>query len=105
MIKVSFRSTNMVDDVCDILETSLTNQMEIDQWLMEKVQTIKFDSMDFPHDLDSFYDCYFSSAQDDNDAYKIYHLLVRSLAGIKQVLFSVYIADNQMNQISEIGIL
>lgn len=105
MIKVSFRSTNTVDDVCDILETSLTNQMEIDQWLMEKVQTIKFDSMDFPHDLDSFYDCYFSSEQEDNDAHKIYHLLVCSLVGIKQVLFSVYIVDNRMNQISEIGIL
>lgn len=105
MIKVSFRSTNTVDDVCDILEIFLTNQMEIEQWLIEQVQTIEFDSMDFPHDLESFYDCYFNSEQEENDAYKIYHLLERSLADIKQVLFSVYIVDNWMNQISEIGIL
>lgn len=105
MIKVSFRSTNAVDDVCDILEISLTNQMEIENWLMKQVQTIKFDCMDFPHDLDAFYDCYFKSEQEENDAYKIYHLLERSLANIKQVLFSVYIVDNQMKQISEIGIL
>lgn len=105
MIKVSFRSTNATDDVCDILEMSLTNQMEIEQWLMEQVQTIKFDSMDFPHDLDAFYDCYFDSGREENDAYKIYHLLEHSLADIKQVLFSVYIVDNRMNQISEIGIL
>ena len=72
---------------------------------MEQVQTIKFDSMDFPHDLDAFYDCYFSSGQEENDACKIYHLLAHSLADIKQVLFSVSIVDNQMHQISEIGIL
>ena len=105
MIKVSFRSANAIDDVCDILEIALTNQMEIEQWLMEQVQTIKFDSMDFPHDLDTFYDCYFNSEQEENDACKIYHLLAHSLADIKQVLFSVSIVDNQMHQISEIGIL
>lgn len=104
MIKVSFRSTNAVDDVCNILEISLTNQMEIEQWLMEQVQTIKFDSMDFPHDLEAFYDCYFNSGQEEKDARKIYHLLERSLTDMRQVLFSVYIVDNQMNQINEIGI-
>lgn len=105
MIKVSFRSANAIDDVCDILEIVLTNQMEIEQWLIEQVQTIKFDSMDFPHDLDAFYDCYFNSEQEENDACKIYHLLAHSLADIKQVLFSVSIVDNQIHQISEIGIL
>lgn len=105
MIKVSFRSANAADDVCAILEISLTNQVEIEQWLMDQIQTIKFDSLDFPHDLDAFYDCYFNSGQEERDAYKIYHLLKRSLADMKQVLFSVSIVDNQMNQISEIGIL
>ena len=100
MVKVSFRSANAIDDVCDILEMALTNQTEI-----AVVQTIKFDSMDFPHDLDAFYDCYFSSGQEENDACKIYHLLAHSLADIKQVLFSVSIVDNQMHQISEIEIL
>ncbi|MDE6456868.1 MAG: hypothetical protein K2L38_13440 [Dysosmobacter sp.] len=104
MIKVSFRSANAADDICNILEISLTNQMEIEQWLMEQVQTIQFDSMDFPHDLEAFYDCYFNSGQEETDARKIYHLLERSLTDMKQVLFSVYIVDNQMNQINEIGI-
>lgn len=105
MIKVSFRSANAADDVCAILKSSFTNQTEIEQWLMDQIQTIKFDSMDFPHDLDAFYDCYFNSGQEERDARKIYHLLKRGLADMKQVVFSVYLVDNQMNQISEIGIL
>lgn len=102
MIKVSFRSTNAVDDVRKILENVLTNQTDIEKWLMEQVHTIEFDCMDFPHDLEAFYDCYFTSKQERQDANRIYRLLGCGLESIEQVLFSVYLVDEQMKQMVEI---
>lgn len=98
MIKVSFRSANTVDDVLEILE----NTTEIDKWLMEQVKTIELDCMDFPHDLEAFYDCYFTSKQERQDANRICRLLECSLKSIKQVLFSVSLVDEQMKHIAEI---
>lgn len=59
MIKVSFQSANGLDDVCTILENILTNQMNIEQWLVDKIKTIEFECMDYPHDLEAFFDCPF----------------------------------------------
>lgn len=98
MIKVSFRSADTVDDVLEILE----NTTEIDKWLMEQVKTIELDCMDFPHDLEAFYDCYFTSKQERQDANRICRLLECSLKSIKQVLFSVSLVDEQMKHIAEI---
>lgn len=102
MIKVSFRSVNATDDVCRILEDALTNQTEIEKWLTDQIQTIEFDCMDFPHDLEAFYDCYFSSSHEVRDAYHIFCLLKQGLANVKQVHFSVSIVDDQLKHIREI---
>ena len=68
MIKVSFCCVDTTLDVCKLLEENLTNHVEIEVWLEEQIRTVSFDCMDFPHDLDAYYDCYFQSEQEELDA-------------------------------------
>lgn len=104
MIKVSFCSANIADDVCHILESSLTHQVDVEEWLMEKVPSIRFYCMDFPHDLESFYDCYFESDEEEADAYRVYHLLKNNLEKIVQVDFHISIVDEHLQYIKEISV-
>ncbi|MDE7224976.1 MAG: hypothetical protein K2O34_14510 [Acetatifactor sp.] len=102
MIQVSFYSVNTAEDVCHILERDLTSSIDIEQWMMKKIPSIRFDCMDFPHDLESFYDCYFESDEEDADAYRIGHLLKDSLKRTKRVNFQVNIVDAQLKYIKKI---
>lgn len=74
MIKVSFYSA-MFNDVCNILENDITNQIDVEYWLMEKIPSINFSGMDYPHDLECYYDCYFESSTEEADAQSVYCLL------------------------------
>lgn len=104
MIQVSFYSVNTTDDVCHILENDLTNSINLEEWLMKKIPSIRFDCMDFPHDLESFYDCYFESDEEETDAYRICHLLNESLKKSVWVNFQVNIVDEHLEYIKKIEI-
>ncbi len=97
MIKVSFFSKNPSDDVCALLERDFTKNMCIEDWLIIKIPSLKFDCMDFPNDLPDRYDCYFTSGSEENDAIDVCRLLKESPVG-----FTVGIVDDNMNFIKEI---
>ena len=101
MIKVRLYSAG-ADDICEILESGLTNQKNVEEWIMEQFPTIQFDCMDFPYDLVCCYDCYFKSERENQDANELYHLLKHRLKGMEGVLFSVFLVDKQLNDIVEI---
>ena len=104
MIKVSFRSANAVDDVCHTLEEYLTDNAEIEEWLMKEIPSIYFHCMDYPSDLEAFYDCYFESSEDETDSYKIVRLLKEKIEGCVQVDYKVSIVDKYLDCIREIKI-
>ncbi len=78
----------------------MTNQMAIEKWLPEKVPTIEFECMDFPCDSEAFYDCYFLTQKESEDAHRIFSLLQKCLENMGQIKFSVDIVDNQLNPIN-----
>ena len=102
MIKISFNAKNTVDDICEILQNELTDKMNIEDWLIKEVHTLRFDCMDFPHDLESFYDCYFSSTNEEVDAYHLCFILKHRLKNIKSVQYSVCIVSKHLEFIKEI---
>ena len=104
MIQVSFYSIDTADDVCHILENNLTHSISIEEWLMKKIPSIRFDCMDFPHDMESFYDCYFESDKEEADAYRICHLLNDSLKKNVWVNYQVNIVDEHLEYIRKIEI-
>ena len=103
MIKVSFWSSS-ADDICELLENTFTGQTNIEDWLIQKVPSISFDCMDYPHDLDAFYDCFFTSRAEDTDANSIYRLLKEETKSIEWINFSVSIVDDKLNFIKEINV-
>ncbi|MDE6732378.1 MAG: hypothetical protein K2J77_05825 [Oscillospiraceae bacterium] len=103
MIKVSFWS-HSADDICELLESNLTSRMDIEDWLVQKIPSICFDCMDYPQDLESFYDCFFTSSSEDSDAKSIYRLLKEETEEIAEIYFSVSIVDNKLNFIKEINV-
>ena len=76
MIKVRFYTDDR--DVCSIMEENLTGGIEIEDWLMQRMDGISFDSMDYPCDMEFCYDCYFQSDADELKAREIYGLLETS---------------------------
>lgn len=72
--------------------------MDIKDWLSERVPTIGFDCMDFPHDSEAFYDCYFQSGDEETDASRLDRLLKQTAAGTKQIEFSVGIVDGSFRR-------
>ena len=93
MIKISFRSADAVSDVCRLLENNLTDHVEIELWLEERIRTLSFDCMDFPHDLDAFFDCYFQSEQEDLDARLLREMLSGKLSDCESIQFDVLLVD------------
>ncbi|MEG0368340.1 MAG: hypothetical protein RR585_15970 [Coprobacillus sp.] len=93
MIKVSFCSRNAVDDVCVILENELTHHIDIDEWLVKEIPTLRFDCMDYPYDLEFAYDCYFKTGDDIKALDELSNLLDLKLKDIKRVDFSICIVD------------
>ena len=81
----------------EVLSDKVTDRRKLDKWISKKISTLEFDCEDFPHDLDSFYDCYFRSNDEEQYAYRIYCLLKQKLQDINQVVFSVSIVDESMN--------
>lgn len=100
MIKVSFCCVDTTLDVCKLLEENLTNHVEIEVWLEEQIRTVSFDCMDFPHDLDAYYDCYFQSEQEELDAQAIEILLSGKLSDFDDIQFEVHLVDERLKEIS-----
>lgn len=103
MIKVSFWSCSAAD-ICELLESRLTGQMDIEDWMIQNVPSIGFDCMDYPQDLESFYDCFFTSSAEDTDAKSIFRLLKEETKRIEEMCFSVSIVDDKLNFIKEINV-
>lgn len=103
MIKVSFRSSNGIDDVCRRLEITVTNQVDMEQWLLQHVKSLCFECMDYPHDLDAYFDCFFSSADELHDARRVYFLLGRELRSCGDVQFDVCLTDAALAPVVNIG--
>ncbi|NDO47549.1 hypothetical protein [Clostridium sp. MD294] len=102
-IKVSFYSTN-ADDVEIMLMSNITNQMEVEEWIIQKIPSLHFTGCNYPHDLESFYDIYFNSdIEEECDANNIYYLLKQNIKYSKDIKFSVSIVDDKCNFIKEIG--
>ena len=100
MIKISFRCVDTTLDVCKLLEEDLTNYVEFEVWLEEQIRTVLFDCMDFPHDLDAFYDCYFQSEREKSDARLIEVLLTGKLRDCDYIQFEVFLVDERLREIS-----
>lgn len=97
MIRVRFCSDNPSEDVCKLLESRLTGNIDISEWLTEKFPSLDFDCMDFPYDTEDCYDCYFKSDSEETDTAAVYRLLKGSAIG-----FSVSIVDDKLDLIKEI---
>ena len=102
MIKVSFQSVNALDDVCEILECRMTEQKKVAKWIEESVPDVHFDCMDFPHDLEAFYDCYFRSDADEQNAKKIYDILKQNVENNVFVEFAIFVVDDKLEVIKQI---
>lgn len=102
MIKVSFSYDIPGVDVCNILEDISTEHLDIEDWLEKHIPSLSFDCMDVPYDLASFYDCYFRSAEEDDDAKRVFCFLEQKLDGVQNIGFSVHIVNEIMQEIREI---
>lgn len=102
MIKVSFRSVNALDDVCEMLESKITDQKEVEKWIEESVPDVFFDCMDFPHDSEAFYDCYFLSDAEEQNAKKIYDILKQRIENKVFVEFAVFVVDDKLELVQKI---
>ena len=96
MIKVRFYTDNR--DVCSIMEENLTGGIEIEDWLMQRMDGISFDSMDYPCDMEFCYDCYFQSDADELKVREIYGLLEISPLGRMGVSCTVWVTDHSLNE-------
>lgn len=96
MIKVRFYTDDR--DVCSIMEEKLTGGIEIEDWLMQRIDGISFDSMDYPCDMEFCYDCYFQSDADEWKAGEIYGLLERSFLDRIDVSCTVWVTDCSLNE-------
>ena len=96
MIKVRFYTDDR--DVCSIMEENLTGGIEIEDWLMQRMDGISFDSMDYPCDMEFCYDCYFQSDADELKAREIYGLLEISSLDRMGVRRTVWVTDHSLNE-------
>lgn len=96
MIKVRFYTDHR--DVCSIMEENLTGGIEIENWLMQRIDGISFDSMDYPCDMEFCYDCYFQSEADEWKAREIYSLFKRSSLDRMNVSCTVWVTDCFFNE-------
>lgn len=96
MIKVRFYTDDR--DVCSIMEENLTGGIEIEDWLMQRMDGISFDSMDYPCDMEFCYDCYFQSDADELKAREIYGLLETSSLDRMGVSCTVWVTDHSLNE-------
>lgn len=101
MIKVQF-FTNDNNDVCNIIQNSITNGMEIEDWIVKNIEGISFECMDFPCDMEFCYDCYFQSNMDKLKAQEIYNMIKLSFQNILEINFSVWVTDDILNEIYKI---
>lgn len=95
MIKVQFFTD--ARDICSIIEGRVTDGVEVEDWILQHIDGISFDSMDYPCDMDFCYDCYFLSGADELKAQEIYGLLEKYFLDILGVRFSVGITDHCLN--------
>lgn len=95
MIKVQFFTD--ARDVCSIIEGRVTDGVEVEDWILQHIDGISFDSMDYPCDMDYCYDCYFLNGADELKAQEIYGLLEKYFLDILGVRFSVGITDHCLN--------
>lgn len=104
MIMIRFSSCAPTKDVTELLENNLTDHKYIEDWLVEKVPSIGFDSMDFPYDTEDCYDCCFESKSEEADTESICRTLQESAVefsgGIVEI--SVGVVDDKHNFIKEI---
>ena len=96
MIKVQFYTDNR--DVCSIMEEKLTGGIEIEDWLMQRIDGISFDSMNYPCDMEFCYDCYFQSDADELKAKEICSLFERFSLDKIDVSCTVWITDCTLNE-------
>lgn len=102
MIKVSFY-TKGAEDICYYIEKNITQGMPVEQWLAEKAEGLVFDCEDFPHDLEQFYDCYFTSVNDDEMAKHVLRLLKKNIREDSIIKYSVWITDEFLKERELIG--
>lgn len=95
MIRVRF------SNILPILESGWRENMDFEDWLIEKIPSLSFDCMDIPYDDEDFFDCYFTSSSEESDSIAVYHLL-KDAAKDSAVKFSVDIVDDKMNFVKEI---
>lgn len=95
MIRVRF------SNILPILESDWRENMDFEDWLIEKIPSLGFYCMDIPYDDEDFFDCYFTSSSEESDAAAAYRLLKDS-AKNSAVEFSVSIVDDKKNPIKEI---
>ena len=96
MIKVQFYTDDR--DVCSIMEEKLTGGIEIEDWLMQHIDGISFDSMNYPYDMEFCYDCYFQSDADELKAKEIRSLFERFSLNKIDVSCTVWITDCTLNE-------
>ena len=101
MIRVSFSSEDSTQDVCELLEYHLTDHTEIEIWLENQIHSIIFECMDYPRDIDAFYDCFFRSEQECQAACLIEKLLLECLSEYSNIHFEVHLVDEQMKVITD----
>lgn len=101
MIKVQFL-TNGSNDVCDIIETHVTNGMEVEEWIVKNIHGISFECMDYPHDMEFCYECYFQSNIDELKAQEIFKLLKLSFSSNLKINYYVYVTDDKFNDMYKI---
>lgn len=102
MIKVRLL-TNESHDVCAIIENSITNGIEIEEWIVKNIEGISFHCMDFPCDMEFCYDCYFKSSTDKSKAKEIYNVLKLVFSSVSEINFSIWVTDEMLNEIYKIG--
>ena len=95
MIRVRF------SNILPILEHDWIDNMDFEDWLIEKIPSLGFGGMDFPDDEEYCFDCYFTSSSEESDAAAAYRLL-KGAAKDSTVEFSVSIVDDNKNPIKEI---
>ena len=102
MIKVSLYYTIPGVDVCKVLEDTVTDHLDIEDWLEKHIPSLDFDCMDVPYDSESFYDSYFRSTQEDEDAKRVFWFLEQKLVSVQGIEFSVHIVNERMQEVREI---
>lgn len=96
MIKVRLYTDGR--DVCSIMEERLTGGIEIEDWLMQHIDGLSFDSMDYPCGMEFCYDCYFQSDADELKAREIYGLLEKFSLDRMDVSSTVWVTDYYLNE-------